>query len=210
MDDKNIRHFRVVGIDCAEEVAVLKRELGPLVGGEERLAFDVLRGRLTLSAEASDVDARQVMDAVARTGMRAERWSEESSNAARTGLWQRWGRSALTALRGLAIVVAVALHAWLTGNVAAAVAGSSLAPHVGNHSAEHFVFAGDQGALRWTDVLRDGISVGRDCGRHGSIVARHLQWLSAAPSGQCEYAGLSSNGGKLAILAKSKGLSAGN
>jgi hypothetical protein len=35
--------FRIQGMDCAEEVAVLKRELGPLVGGEERLGFDILK-----------------------------------------------------------------------------------------------------------------------------------------------------------------------
>jgi Cd2+/Zn2+-exporting ATPase len=127
MDDKNIRHFRVIGMDCAEEVSVLKRELGPLVGGEGRLSFDVLRGRLTLTAEASDVDSRQVMDAVAKTGMRAEPWSEESPGIEPKGLWQRWGRSALTALSGLAIVVAVALHAWLTGGVAAAFGAEATA-----------------------------------------------------------------------------------
>jgi Cd2+/Zn2+-exporting ATPase len=126
MEDKSIRHFRVVGMDCAEEVAVLKRELGPLVGGEEQLSFDVLRGRLTLSADASDVDSRQVMDAVARTGMRAEPWSE-SPDAEGKGLWQRWGRSALTGLSGMAIVVAVALHAWLTGNVTAAFGAEATA-----------------------------------------------------------------------------------
>jgi len=127
MDETNIRHFRVVGMDCVEEVAVLKRELGPLVGGTERLSFDVVRGRLTLSAEAADVGSEQVMDAVARTGMRAEPWSEESSDGAWTGLWQRWGRSALTALSGSAIVVAVVLHAWLTSSVAAAFGAEATA-----------------------------------------------------------------------------------
>ncbi len=38
--------FKVQGLDCAEEVAILKREVGPLVGGEDRLAFDVLNGRM--------------------------------------------------------------------------------------------------------------------------------------------------------------------
>ena len=28
------RYFKIVGMDCAEEVAVLKSELGPLVGDE--------------------------------------------------------------------------------------------------------------------------------------------------------------------------------
>lgn len=127
MDDTNIRHFRVMGMDCAEEVAVLRRELGPLVGGEERLSFDVLRGRLTLSAEASDVDSRKVIDAVATTGMRAEPWSEETSDAQPMGLWQRWGRSVLTGLSGIAIVVAVALHSWLATDLAAAFGAEATA-----------------------------------------------------------------------------------
>jgi Cd2+/Zn2+-exporting ATPase len=31
--------FRIDGLDCAEEVAILKRALGPVVGGEGRLAL---------------------------------------------------------------------------------------------------------------------------------------------------------------------------
>ncbi|MGR3433837.1 MAG: hypothetical protein ACU0CO_02930, partial [Shimia sp.] len=35
------RSFRVSGLDCAEEVAILNRVVGPAVGGAEHLAFDV-------------------------------------------------------------------------------------------------------------------------------------------------------------------------
>ena len=42
--------YRVRGLDCAEEVAALKRELGPLVGGDGNLGFDVLDGKLTVAA----------------------------------------------------------------------------------------------------------------------------------------------------------------
>ena len=76
-------------MDCAEEVAVLKRELGPIVGGEERLSFDVLRGRLTLSPEASDVDVRQVKAAVAKTGMRAELLNQANRDEESLNYWQR-------------------------------------------------------------------------------------------------------------------------
>jgi len=38
------RAYKVHGLDCAEEVAVLKQAIGPLVGGADRLAFDVLNG----------------------------------------------------------------------------------------------------------------------------------------------------------------------
>src|SRR3546814_13285375 len=42
------RSFRVTGLDCAEEVAVLDTVVGPELGGPEPLAFDVLNGRLTV------------------------------------------------------------------------------------------------------------------------------------------------------------------
>jgi len=117
MVEQGGRHFRIFGMDCAEEVAVLKRELGPLVGGEQRLAFDLLRGRMTLSAEAADIESQQIVNAVAKTGLRAEPWRSGAANSAAAGPWQRWGRVALTGASGLAIVAAVALQAWISGGL---------------------------------------------------------------------------------------------
>jgi Cd2+/Zn2+-exporting ATPase len=59
--------FRIQGLDCAEEVAVLRREVGPLVGGAERLAFDVLGGKMTVLGEGVPVAA--VVAAVRKAGM---------------------------------------------------------------------------------------------------------------------------------------------
>ena len=44
--DLNQIAFKIHGMDCAEEVAILKRELGPLVDDFEQLRFDVLNGKL--------------------------------------------------------------------------------------------------------------------------------------------------------------------
>jgi hypothetical protein len=37
-------HFKIHGMDCAEEVGILKRELRDLVGNESNLSFDILNG----------------------------------------------------------------------------------------------------------------------------------------------------------------------
>ena len=74
--------FKVRGMDCADEVAILRRELGPMVGGQERLAFDLLRARLTVSDPPAGVDEQRIARAVAGTGMRAEPWREASEGAA--------------------------------------------------------------------------------------------------------------------------------
>ncbi len=69
------RVFKIQGMDCAEEIVLLKAEVGPLVGGEEHLAFDLMRGRMIVMEGASAL-SEAILQAVARTGMRAEPWGE--------------------------------------------------------------------------------------------------------------------------------------
>lgn len=66
--------YRIRGLDCAEEVAALKRDLGPLVGGHANLEFDVLCGKLTVAAAVEMPSPGVVRAAVARAGLRAEHW----------------------------------------------------------------------------------------------------------------------------------------
>jgi copper chaperone CopZ len=61
--------FRIKGMDCPDEVALLKRQLGPLVGGEERLVFDILNGKMTVQTSDGDAAAEAIRRAVAATGM---------------------------------------------------------------------------------------------------------------------------------------------
>ena len=118
-------HFRIHGMDCAEEVAVLKRELGPIVGGEDRLAFDILRGRMTVDAAAS-VAADEVRDAVARTGMRAELWNERGKDAHESGSWRRHVRTATTVASGVLTLGAFLVHTLTAGTLTDALGAEGL------------------------------------------------------------------------------------
>ncbi len=113
--------FRVRGLDCAEEVAILKRELGPLVGGEEDLGFDVLRGKLTVSA---DVAPEAIRDAIARTGMRAEPWLETAGESRRGR--GRGIQNLLTAISGALTAAGFATHAGIAGGVLAALGSEGM------------------------------------------------------------------------------------
>lgn len=66
------RSYRIHGMDCVDEVTALKRGLAGVVP-EEALSFDVLNGKMTVSAP---VDEAEVLAAVKSTGMRAEPWVE--------------------------------------------------------------------------------------------------------------------------------------
>jgi len=107
-------------MDCAEEVAVLKREVGPVVGGEARISFDILNGRMTVAPGPGGVSPESVMMAVARTGMRAEVWRQGEQVADHGGLWQRRGQTILTAASGLFVVLGFLTHAWAEGGFLAA------------------------------------------------------------------------------------------
>ncbi len=104
--------FAVQGLDCAEEVAVLRRGVGPLVGGEDRLAFDVLSGRMMVLDGAGPVSADEVREAVRRTGMTAVEWRKDDRDAKRAGENRHRAQTWLTALSGLSVLAGLALHVW--------------------------------------------------------------------------------------------------
>src|SRR6266853_1314344 len=63
--------FKIQGMDCPEEVAVLRRAIGPVVGGEERLSCDLLNGTMTVSLPEATAHPGPIVQAVRKTGMHA-------------------------------------------------------------------------------------------------------------------------------------------
>lgn len=107
--------FRIHGMDCAEEVASLRREVGPVVGGESNLAFDVLNGRMTVTSSGVGLDAAAVVRAVERTGMRAEVWPDNAKAAASGPGRLRDGKALATVVSGLSVLGGFVVHTALSG-----------------------------------------------------------------------------------------------
>ncbi len=114
--------FHIRGLDCAEEVAVLKRAVGPLVGGEGNLSFDPLQGKMTVLEAAPELSPGVLEEAVARTGMTAKPWSEGgvAQAALDQSLWERHGRAFLCALSGVLLAGAVGVQWIHAGSLVAA------------------------------------------------------------------------------------------
>ena len=117
--------YKVHGLDCVEEVTILKNAVGPVIGGPDQLSFDVLNGRMTVAGNAA---AAIVIDAVRRTGMRAEPWvptAKGGATLATPGLslrtWTMIASGILTALGFLS-------HVWLAGGVTPALGSEGLGP----------------------------------------------------------------------------------
>ncbi|WP_198246611.1 heavy metal translocating P-type ATPase [methane-oxidizing endosymbiont of Gigantopelta aegis] len=110
-EHKGGKIFKIEGLDCVEEVSILKSEIGPLVGGEENLAFDVINGRMTVLDTALPIDDQKLIKAVAATGLRATRWHPNDSSEP-----QRKNTQTLYAsLSGLMILAGILIHLGLSG-----------------------------------------------------------------------------------------------
>jgi Cd2+/Zn2+-exporting ATPase len=68
-------------LDCAEEVSILNKVVGPEVGGAEFLAFDVINARMTVLEGGTSVSSDNIIKAVASTGMTAKPWDAEDASA---------------------------------------------------------------------------------------------------------------------------------
>ena len=105
--------FRVEGMDCQEEVAILERRLSRL-SGLEALDADVVGQRLRIKYDAARLSASTIAEAVAQTGMRA--WLEHEQPVAAPGSGRRYslvvGSGVLLAAGLLLMLLAPAMPVW--------------------------------------------------------------------------------------------------
>jgi Cd2+/Zn2+-exporting ATPase len=106
--------FKIVGMDCAEEVAALKAELAPL-SGIRTLAFDVLNGKMTVEFSEPGITSDDLVAAVAKAGLKALPWEETEQSASQSTAWTRWGRTALTTASGMLLLVGLIVQVSLGG-----------------------------------------------------------------------------------------------
>lgn len=122
--------IRIHGMDCAEEVAVLKREIAPLVGGEDNLGFDLLRGRMTVAGRPGGVPVEEVLARIRTTGMRGELLQDEREVARPERRWQdRWGRLMLTASSGALVLAGFLTHLLIAGHLASVLGAEGAGIH---------------------------------------------------------------------------------
>jgi len=115
------RTFKIHGMDCAEEVAILKHELGPVVGGPDNLVFDLLRGKMTIANSSTAANA-DILRAIERTGMKAEPWADESKLTAKPRtFWEKNGRLVSTVAGGAFMFGGFLHHALSSGGFQMAV-----------------------------------------------------------------------------------------
>ena len=103
--------YRVEGLDCNEEAALLRDALADREG-VHGVSFHVVDGRMTVDADTDAFGPEQVAEAVSRLGMRAAPWDAAPRVES---WWEAHGRHALVASSGLALVAGLVLHVAVAG-----------------------------------------------------------------------------------------------
>jgi len=117
--------FKIHGMDCAEEITTLKAEIGPLVGGEDRLLFDLMNGKMTVS-EGASASSEKILQAVGRTGMQAEPWSEQGPAPSGGKSRRQQLQFRLMVASGILALTAFALHAFRAGGLMQALGSEGM------------------------------------------------------------------------------------
>lgn len=118
--------FHIRGMDCADEVATLKKELGPMPGVLE-LRFDIFNAKMTVTFAENQVSPDELQAAVRRAGMSAEPWNERDDVPPST-FWTRRGRTVLTTAAGVMVGLGFVTHVLLDGVRAAVGEGATAVP----------------------------------------------------------------------------------
>lgn len=118
--------FRVQGMDCIEEVTILKKDLGPVIGGEDRLSFDVLKGKMSVRLANDDFDHAKMILEIAKVGFKASLWKDDHSSDSDT-FFQKHGRLTFTIGSGVSLLAGFVVHAVDAGGVLSAISGNEMA-----------------------------------------------------------------------------------
>jgi len=107
--------FHVSGLDCAEEIKILRKAVGSHEGVLD-LAFDVLNAKMIVTFDPSLVTAQKILMWVKEAGMEASIWEERRKGEKKT-FWEQKGRLIMATLSGLFLLLGFSLHFFVHPNV---------------------------------------------------------------------------------------------
>ncbi len=113
---ERVVRFRVRGLDCAEEVALIEDELGPVVGGKERLGFNLVQQELVVTLPPG-VEPEHLIQRLDALGLKAQLLAQAQPGQELPLNWP-WRQMVLTAVSGVCWAAGVGFHVWDQGAMA--------------------------------------------------------------------------------------------
>ncbi|MEZ5403837.1 MAG: heavy metal translocating P-type ATPase [Bryobacteraceae bacterium] len=120
--------FRVHGLDCAEEISLIRKRLDR-ENAIVDLSFDVVRGKMRVSYDAGSIDSARIQKAVSDTGLKCEPWTERAESR---GFWESHGKTVLATVSGACLLAAMIVQGITTGDLVTALLAHE---HAGHHAA---------------------------------------------------------------------------
>ena len=98
--------FHIRELDCADEVAILRRQLEGAPGLNE-LNFDIVNSKMSVEYDSRVIVPASIVDRIAGVGMHASLWNDAPPPEL---WWSRHGRLLLTLIGGSCLILGMLLH----------------------------------------------------------------------------------------------------
>ncbi|MBK2356084.1 heavy metal translocating P-type ATPase [Francisella hispaniensis] len=112
-------NFKIYGLDCIEEVNIIKKALNKKVA-EEHMQFDLLNGKLSISS--SNISTKEIIALINKSGLKASTWDQYISKNHDTNFYSKYSRLITTIISGIFIVFGYVYHALTAGFIDAFIA----------------------------------------------------------------------------------------
>lgn len=99
--------LKIEGLDCAEEVALLKGALAP-IEGVEKLEFNIIQAKAVVFFEPNKLSANEIVGIINSTGMRALFWEERFF--AKGSFWSEHKKLILLLISAFFLIAGVVSH----------------------------------------------------------------------------------------------------
>ncbi len=99
--------FKIEGLDCAEEVTILKRVVGSHEG-VHTLDFNLIEAKMGVTYDSKKIDSEALIHLIRSTGMRATVWNKREEN--KKSFFQLHGRLIFTLLSGSFLLLGALTH----------------------------------------------------------------------------------------------------
>src|SRR3989338_8261992 len=101
--------FKIKGMDCAEEVKLLKRALAKYISNENQLNFNLIDEKLTVDVD--EVTEAELMTVIAKTGMKAVPWTAHALKADKAdAFWAHHGRVLMAIVSAVSLLIGYVVH----------------------------------------------------------------------------------------------------
>lgn len=107
MSDKQYLRFKIYGLDCVEEVNIIKKALNKKIP-EDSLEFDLLNGKLSIRDQ--DISQKEIISLIKKSGLNASSWSDYITKDQNSNFVSKYSKLITIIISGLLIIFAYVYH----------------------------------------------------------------------------------------------------